>query len=346
MQPTVAPSMAPTESPSSAPTGALDELLEELPDYTLKSLKDFGTPQWLAWQWLSNYPDVNFVELWRQKQLFALATIFHSLGGPNWREEIRNDWLLYEKSECLWFSSKLGDFASQGGFDTTEEEESYWEYMSTYAWESVDSCNEDREFVHLVLRGLGSMGESPHLPPEIELLTSLDVLAFQGNWRLGHVLDFLPSQLYQMSSIEILHISKSGLSGTMPSQLYAMTNLILLLLDGYDGENKEGLGALTNLQYLCMNRNTLDGPTQLTTELGLLTQLRTLHLGGILEGTGSSGPETGSSGHDINRFIGSIPSELGLLTQLTVLSLARHGFTGSIPSEMFALTPHERPSPG
>lgn len=57
----------------------------------------------------------------------------------------------------------------------------------------------------------------------------------------------------------------------------------------------------------------------LASELGLLTQLTALCMGG-------------------NSFNGTLPSELGLLTQLTHLHLDDNSFTGTIPNEFSQLT--------
>ena len=93
---------------------------------------------------------------WRKKQLFALATFFFSFQGPNWREEVRSNWLDYEESECLWFSSTFGSFWGEEG-----------RFVPLLVQDDPEPCNEAGEFINLRLRTLGSFGTTASIPPEI-----------------------------------------------------------------------------------------------------------------------------------------------------------------------------------
>jgi hypothetical protein len=79
--PTMSPSAAHSSMPSSAPTGYLDLLFDDLPGSTQKSLQNSSTPQWKAYNWLSNHQNITNLPEWRKKQLFALATFFYAFEG-------------------------------------------------------------------------------------------------------------------------------------------------------------------------------------------------------------------------------------------------------------------------
>ena len=81
------------------------------------------------------------------------------------------------------------------------------------------------------------------------------------------------------------------------------------------------LGNLTNLWFLSLGENPMDGP--IPPELGNLTNLRIL---GLVDA----------------HLHGNIPVELGNLTNLTVLFLSTNELTGTIPSQLGSLTNLER----
>ena len=100
---TLAPSFASTSSnPTSAPTTVLDRFALGLPNFTQQSLLDPSSAQYRAFEWLLNYPDFALLSEGRQKQVFALATFYYAMAGPEWPEAIRDNWMDYEQHECNW----------------------------------------------------------------------------------------------------------------------------------------------------------------------------------------------------------------------------------------------------
>ena len=112
-----------------------------------------------------------------------------------------------------------------------------------------------------------------------------------------------------------LVLSHNGLSGTIPSELGALTNLKELSLAGNElrGAIPLELGNLTNLEWLFLGDNQLSGT--IPSELSNLINLEWLNLWG-------------------NQLSGTIPSELGNLTNLTSLDLSGNELGGTIPSEL------------
>lgn len=160
--PTVMPSIPPTTVPSLAPTDILHDFILSLPNYTMVSLEDPLSPQSLALEWLQKHPELDTMPDWRREQLFALVTFYHAFDGDQWREDIKQNWQTYEKSECIWYSTLFGSFNLAQAYG----EGSIGNNTNT------TPCNEGR-FEHLALANLALSSSQPTIPPEITMLTDL-----------------------------------------------------------------------------------------------------------------------------------------------------------------------------
>ena len=140
-----------------------------------------------------------------------------------------------------------------------------------------------------------------------------------------------------------LDLHANNLSGTIPTQLGNLTELILLLLhaNNLSGTIPTQLGNLTNLEFLTLEENQLEGA--IPTELGNLTKLTDLYLTDN-QLSGAIPTQLGNlTDMDIlhlgnNQLMGAIPNELGNLTKLRGLYLDRNQLTGTIPTELGNLT--------
>ena len=116
-----------------------------------------------------------------------------------------------------------------------------------------------------------------------------------------------------------LELERSGLDGTLPTELGSPTSLTELELQNNDltGSIPTELGSFTDLQQLDLSDNALTG--SIPTALGGLTNLQRLSLSD-------------------NELTGSIPTELGSLPRLMMLNLQNNDLTGAIPTELGSLT--------
>jgi hypothetical protein len=210
-------SMAPSSVPSSAPTSYLGLLYDDLPIFTQLSLQNYSTPQWSAFDWLSNHQNISNLPEWRKKQLFALATFFYAMQGPSWNKKIRNDWMDETNDECNWFSSLLF-----GVFDPVTRQ---WSETANYS-----SCNTNGEMEVLAFQYLQLAGLEPSIPPEIILLSSLASISLYQSNITASLHHFLPSELYQMTNLTTLHVSSNSVVGEIPSELGLLTSLTILSL--------------------------------------------------------------------------------------------------------------------
>lgn len=350
--PSLAPSQAPGMFPTSAPTGTLDLLLQDLPEYTLASLDSIQTPQSKALDWLSMHPDLPTMPEWRKIQLFALATFFFALDGPNWREEISNDWLDPNKNECNWFSSEFGEFNAFGAV-----------YKVSNRSEYMTPCNERNETHMLFLGRLGFFNDSVYIPPEISLLASLEVLALPDNAVNMSLSDFMPmEQLVILPNLTHLQLHSNWLTGTIPTELGLITSLKALMLNknGLTGTLPTELGLLTSLANVRLHESPLNGT--IPSELGLwknisrlilfrndfsgsipseVFSLRSLQRWELLENnlSGSIATEIGQSSLNYldmgrNRLSGPIPTEFGSVTTMRSMYLYDNALTGTLPTEL------------
>jgi Leucine-rich repeat (LRR) protein len=276
----------------------------DVPDYTLKSLQYSSSPQSLAYSWLLKHPDLTKLPDWRKQQLLALATIYYSLDGTKWTG-VKDYWLDDERPECDWhwlFSESSAPAVSSKS--------------------AIRSACSARGRVHaLSLNRLGPTARNikPNLPPEIELLPSLETItisSFSSGTRMTATLeDLVPERLIHLTNLTLFHITNSGtgVHGTIPSRI----------------------GTLTTLQDLDLSGNSLSG--SIPSELGILSRLTALSLAGNSL-TGTLPKELFSRMTNLQRLDlshnllrGTLPvSELGTLHHLHGLYLNDNGFTGPI----------------
>mmetsp|Transcript_18785 Transcript_18785/g.41103 ORF Transcript_18785/g.41103 Transcript_18785/m.41103 type:complete len:486 (-) Transcript_18785:228-1685(-) len=213
------------------------------------------------------------------------------------------------------------------------------------------------------------------IPTEIALLTGLSSLRFDGSFSMyngvpmqgysiagSDLTGTLPTELGELLALTSLKISGvdltgtiptefgrlthlreltfeaiNGIGGSIPTELFLLTELTLLRLSNWWGRSKTNLqgslpselGLLTNLNRLVLySMEGLNG--NIPTEIGLLTQLHTLLFLAVYHHGGHHLPLS---------FTGPIPTEMGYLTSLQSLYISRAvDLTGSIPTEIGQLT--------
>ncbi len=129
--------------------------------------------------------------------------------------------------------------------------------------------------------------------------------------------------------VKVLKLSNNNLSGSIPSSIGQLSNLIELRLmeNGYPNAGIVGgipveIGQLANLTILDLSSNILSG--NIPVELGNLTKLEELYL-------------------NRNKLMGTIPPEIGQLQELNTLFLEQNeNLEGPLPNELANLSKLER----
>lgn len=164
---------------------------------------------------------------------------------------------------------------------------------------------------HFVLHDSGLTGT---IPVEVYELTKLDYLGMSYNSLTGTI----ATEVGQLSNLFILSLSRSLLTGPLPSEISQLSKVSEL--DLWDSQLSGPIpeefyfGNYENLWALIFTLNEFSGT--ISTSIGRLTSL-----GYILM---SQMPE----------LVGTLPSELGLLTNLFKITTEATGLRGSMPSEV------------
>ncbi|CAB9499052.1 Leucine Rich Repeat [Seminavis robusta] len=348
----VAPMTAvPTSTPSAAPTmsleGTIKVLLEE---ETLSALADPESPQFRAFEWLFEDPNLPSYSDARLRQKFALASLYYATSGETWLDN--TNWLDHSIHDCEWYNAP--DFAQKAMMDSI-----YQGYMSEFSPSTEPPpprCNEDGMYQHLWLDKNDLVGI---LPEELYMLTSLQTLSLGYNQlegslgsHIGQLADLegmaifdqppggIPSEIGLLTKLRGLLLTNSNHQGPLPAELWQLRNLEQLVLTDHAqmrGTISTEVGMLSKLNWFVIDNSDISGT--LPTELGQIEPLEWIVLGrarlsGYIPSELGSHPNKQHLHLDRNDLVGTMPSELGLLSSLFRLSFWDNHITGTVPSEL------------
>lgn len=317
------PPAAPVAGPDSTPTSFL-------PDYTLQTIQnDPDSPQALAFDWLMHAnPHVDEYAPWKRRQRYALAVLHYSLHGHGWLQS--EGWLDEELEECNWNQTTPLVVDAYGYFPQAQVNQ---------------LCNADGHYRQLRLPAANLQGS---LPPEIGLLSSgleeIDLAANLGltgtiptelgllsqltslNFLFTGVTGSIPSQIGLLSNLKDLAASSSSVSGLVPTEIGNLKSSItrLNLYDLSRIQIPREVFTLSNLEFFWFGSNQLEAENAVAN----------VTLKEIFENM-SELDNFCCAGHALT---GSIPTEIGLASKLTSLSLGDRGLSGSMPAALWALT--------
>ena len=174
------------------------------------------------------------------------------------------------------------------------------------------------------------------IPTEIGNLQSLSVLSLSENRLIGAI----PSSIGNLRNLVWLSLEANSLSGTMPPDI---GNLIQLTyfnasVNKFAGMVPSSIGSISGLTSLTLGANSLSGT--IPSFIWSLAQLTHLDLG-VNSFTGAISTEIGNLIYLSELYIdtndgvtGTIPSQIGNLQNLLILSLSDNSLSGTIPSTL------------
>ncbi|KAK7396003.1 hypothetical protein VNO78_16671 [Psophocarpus tetragonolobus] len=132
-------------------------------------------------------------------------------------------------------------------------------------------------------------------------------------------------------SLQHLKLSHNFLTGEIPPQIGECRNLRTLLVDGniLEGRIPSEIGNIVELRVLDVSRNSLTG--RVPKELANCVKLSVLVLTDLFEDGDEGGLDDGFRG-EFNAFVGNIPHQVLLLSNLRVLWAPRANLGGRLPS--------------
>ncbi|KAM0848170.1 hypothetical protein ACQ4PT_054561 [Festuca glaucescens] len=191
--------------------------------------------------------------------------------------------------------------------------------------------------------GLANNNLGGTLPSEMgKTLPNIQILMMSNNHFQGDI----PTSLQNASRMMYIHLGNNSLTGVIPS-FSSMPNLVYVMLylnhlEAGDWTFFSSLGNCTQLQQLNVDTNNLWGVIPANSIANLPKSLNALTLSWN-KISGTIPLEIGNLTDlsmlylDGNLFVGPIPSTLGQLRNLVVLSLSQNNFSGDIPPSIGSL---------
>ena len=310
---TVNPTTAPT---SAAYTTDLFLLLEAASFDAGAALRQDNSPQQRAMMWLLQNVNLDSYTNNKKIQRYALAVFYYSTNGDGWGENL---WWMSDEDECMWYNKQVAS-----GYPSCEISTSY---------------DKSRTFSSLDLSFNNVRGT---IPPELGLLSGLRRVDLDGG-PSGFLTGTIPSDLGHLNLIESFSALGNQLTGTLPLELgnWGLVRGIDLSWNKLAGSLPPSLGSMIWLTELNLEMNDFSGPLP-GADLGRLSNLFKLALGGC-NLTGPIPSEIGLLTKlrylylEMNQFT-FLPSNIGSLVNLNVLSLNDNDIQGVLPSEIGGLT--------
>ncbi|XAR56215.1 Non-specific serine/threonine protein kinase [Bertholletia excelsa] len=210
------------------------------------------------------------------------------------------------------------------------------------SWEGI-RCNN----AHITSIKLASMNLAGRLSGDIQELTKLQILDLSYNTGLTGP---LPSSIGNLKELTNLILVGCGFSGAIPNSIGSLQQLHILSLNSnnFSGLIPPSIGTLSNLYWLDLAENKLSGPIPVsnstTPGLDMLVNTKHFHFGKN-QLSGEIPPQLFSSNMTLihvlfesNSLSGSIPSTVGLVSELEVLRLDRNLLKGPVPTNISKLT--------
>ena len=227
-----------------------------------------------------------------------LTTFFEDTGGFKWRD--RNNWLS-EENVCYWHGVNCNIEGLIESIELSDNKLSGTTSSEIYALPNLYKLDlKKNPDIAINFDGIGNATNLVELKISDNDLTSV-------------------AGIGEAKSLEYLHLTNNNLGGTIPNEIFELTNLkgLYCNYNGFTGSLPSKISDLTELEEMYFHNNDLSGP--IPSEIGQLENLEIIALGE-------------------NSLTGHIPAELTQLPNLVVFSLQHEsskgstGLTGPLPA--------------
>jgi len=293
-----------------------------------------GTPQNKAYKWLSTNA---FLSIYPDEQIltrYSLATFFYATNGPStWDSSIRENGWLTNAPECEW-GSTANNQCTKGKYTSLTLD--FIGVSGTIPQELGLLTDLERLSVR------GSIGAadiiSGTIPEIFGSLSNIQTIRLNDNDFTG----MIPLSFGSMEDCIVLILSGNSLIGKIPLELVRTRGRTLNLANNQlSGNIPSELFALTELNVLNLHNNNLSGT--IPTEIGNARSISTINfsnnqLGGpIPSEIGNLFGIRSSINFSSNKLSGTIPSEVGRLNKIRNFEVQNNLLAGSIPTQLSGL---------
>lgn len=293
-------------------------------------LKDTTSLAYRALSWLEETHDAKDYENDRLKQRFALACLYFSTTTQS-SQWINSDSWMSMKSECLWYGVQCSDHKLVALNLTANGLE------GLVPWE-ITLLNSNLLSLTLSQNDLLNGGEELAWIGELTNLRLLDVEKTFFSY------DGIPPYISQLAELKILDMSEALFVGDLDGSIFSpLTQLLYLELGGnlFNTTLPQEISSLPNLEALYVYDNGLQGDLSFVSDMSKIVELwmdENVDLTGTIPTT--IGLLTNLMSLSITNcdLSGQIPTEIGQLTMMEQMWFYGNWLTGSIPNEILQLT--------
>ena len=290
-----------------------------------------------------------------------LFQLYRTLDGSKWIN--RENWLEDDRSICSWF----GVHCATESNDVLNETVVRLELPSNglkgtipsavYHLSSLKVLDVRRNEIEFDFHGAEATKTLEELYLDSSKVSSIEGIGKITPLKVLHLAqtDFkgnsLPDDLFDLSNLEFLDVSKSGLGGTLPVSIGRLSLLVQFFCQGNDltGTIPTDVGRLNRLEVLDLSENMFVG--NLPSEMAKMTSLESIFIDAFSRnGAGVSGPLLSFSTMPrlrnlylgSNTLTGTIPTDflagIEATNELVNIGLSGNSLTGTVPSQLSRLT--------
>ncbi|KAI2512840.1 hypothetical protein MHU86_1629 [Fragilaria crotonensis] len=290
-----------------------------------------------------------------------LFQIYRTLDGNKWIH--RDNWLEDDRSICSWYGVHCATGTNDAGSETVVRLELPSNGLKgtipsvVYHLSSLKVLDVRGNEIELDFHGADATKTVEELYLESTRVSSvvgigkikpLKVLHLaQNDFRGGS----LPDDLFDLTNLEFLDVSKSGLGGILPESIGRLSRLVQFFCQGNDmtGTLPSDLGRLERLEVLDLSENMFVG--NLPLEMASMKSIESIFIDAFSRnGAGISGPLPSFSTMPrlrnlylgSNTLTGAIPADflagIDATDELINIGLSWNSLTGTVPSQLSRLT--------
>ena len=170
------------------------------------------------------------------------------------------------------------------------------------------------------------------------VMLNADGCVVELNFRDNNLVGYIPEEIVQFESLEVLDLRSNALTGSIPDNIGQLIDLKILMLSQNElsGHIPTSIGQLDKLIYLYLHSNQLSGHIPELTQLNDVLSILLNHnqLTGIIPESLSQLDKLQGLWLQFNQLSGNIPESFGQFGQLSQLYVEANHLSGILPATL------------